>query len=335
MSNSASLLAVTPGEAAGIGPEILLKLAGQESGLPLLAVADAALLQRTSRALGLDVAVVPWLPGQAWPEAGLACLHIPLRRTEVAGQPDPANADYLLETLRQAVRLVQAGVAGALVTGPVNKAVINRAGIAFSGHTEFLAELAGVDQVVMLLAAPGLRVALVTTHLPLREVADAITTENVEACIRICATDLQKHFGIERPRLQVLGLNPHAGESGHLGFEDDSLIAPAIARCRADGIAAIGPVPADTAFNPPRLQQCDVVLAMYHDQGLPTLKHFGFGRSVNVTLGLPFIRTSVDHGTGLDIAGQGIADASSLKHAVRMADEMLAARIRRETGSPR
>lgn len=333
MNSSASLLAVTPGEAAGIGPEILLKLARQEPVLPLLAVADAGLLRRTSQALGLDVAVIRWQPGQDWPEGGLACLHVPLARTEVPGQPDPANAKYLLETLRQAVGLLQAGVAGALVTGPVNKAVINQAGIAFSGHTEFLAELAGVDQVVMLLAAPGLRVALVTTHLPLRQVADAITTENVEACIRICATDLRKHFGIERPRLQVLGLNPHAGEGGHLGFEDDSLIAPAIARCQADGIAAIGPVPADTAFKPPRLQQCDVVLAMYHDQGLPTLKHFGFGRSVNVTLGLPFIRTSVDHGTALDIAGQGIADASSLKHAVLMAGEMLAAKAQREAGS--
>lgn len=326
-------MAVTPGEAAGIGPEILLKLAQQEPGLPLLAVADAELLHRTVKALGLNVAVIPWQPGQAWPGVGLACMHIPLARIEVPGKPDPANASYLLETLRQAVSLLQAGVAGALVTGPVNKAVINEAGIAFTGHTEFLAELAGVGQVVMLLAAPGLRVALVTTHLPLRQVADAITTENVEACIRICANDLRKHFGIARPRLQVLGLNPHAGEGGHLGFEDEAFIAPAIARCQADGIAAIGPVPADTAFNPPRLQQCDAVVAMYHDQGLPTLKHFGFGRSVNVTLGLPFIRTSVDHGTALDIAGRGIADASSLKHAVTMAREMLAAKARQQAES--
>ncbi len=333
MKSSASLLAVTPGEAAGIGPEVLLKLAHQEPDLPLLAVADAGLLNRTASSLGLAVAVKPWQPGQAWPEEGLACLHVPLARTEVPGQPDPANANYLLETLRQAVSLLQTGDAGALVTGPVNKAVINQAGIPFTGHTEFLAELAGVEQVVMLLAAPGLRVALVTTHLPLRLVADAITTENVEACIRICANDLSKHFGIEHPRLQVLGLNPHAGEGGHLGDEDDTLIAPAIARCQADGIAAIGPVPADTAFNPPRLQQCDAVIAMYHDQGLPTLKHFGFGRSVNVTLGLPFIRTSVDHGTALDIAGQGIADASSLKHAVNMARNMLDAKARQQAGS--
>jgi 4-hydroxythreonine-4-phosphate dehydrogenase len=221
-----------------------------------------------------------------------------------------------------------AGEAAALITGPVNKAVINQAGIPFTGHTEFLAELAGVAQVVMMLAAPTLRVTLVTTHLPLRQVADAISTELVEGCIRITDHDLRSKFGIAQPRLQVLGLNPHAGEGGHLGSEDDAIIAPAIARCRADGIAAIGPVPADAAFNPPRLAQCDAVVAMYHDQGLPVLKHAGFGRSVNVTLGLPFIRTSVDHGTALDIAGQGIADPGSLKQAVLMAQDMLAAASR-------
>jgi 4-hydroxythreonine-4-phosphate dehydrogenase len=285
------------------------------------------LLQRTAHALKLPTAIHEWQPGQAAAVHGLACLHTPLATTETIGQPDPANAAYVLETIRQAVTLLQSGAAGALVTGPVNKAVINQAGIPFTGHTEFLAELAGVQQVVMLLAAPSLRVTLVTTHLPLRAVADAITVENVERCIRITANDLKRHFGIAQPRLQVLGLNPHAGEGGHLGFEDDAIIAPAIARCQADGIAAIGPVPADTAFNPPRLLQCDAVVAMYHDQGLPVLKHAGFGRSVNITLGLPFIRTSVDHGTALDIAGQGIADASSLGHAVRMAREMMAARI--------
>ncbi|MDZ4729082.1 MAG: 4-hydroxythreonine-4-phosphate dehydrogenase PdxA [Xanthomonadales bacterium] len=323
-----SLLAITPGEPAGIGPEILLKLAQQQPDLPLLAVADAELLRRTAAALKITLAIHEWQPGQAIADSGLACLHTPLAKTEIVGQPDPANAAYVLNTLRQAVALLQSGTAGALVTGPVNKAVINQAGIPFTGHTEFLAALAGIEQVVMMLAAPGLRVTLVTTHLPLRAVADAITTENVERCIRITANDLRKHFGIAKPRLQVLGLNPHAGEGGHLGHEDDAIIAPAIARCRADGIDAIGPVPADTAFNPPRLQQCDAVVAMYHDQGLPVLKHAGFGRSVNVTLGLPFIRTSVDHGTALDIAGQGIADASSLGYAVLMAREMIAGNIR-------
>jgi len=338
MNSTVSLLAITPGEPAGIGPEILLKLAQQEPEWPLLAVADAELLQRTARSLGLDIGIHRWQVGQERASAkspgSLSCLHIPMARTEIAGQPNPANAAYVLETLRQSVQLLKAGVAGALVTGPVNKAVIIESGVAFSGHTEFLADLAGVGQVVMLLAAPGLRVALVTTHLPLRQVADAITSEKVEACIRICAADLNRHFGISRPRLQVLGLNPHAGEGGHLGSEDEAIIAPAIARCQAAGIAAIGPVPADTAFNPPRLEQCDAVIAMYHDQGLPTLKHAGFGRSVNVTLGLPFIRTSVDHGTALDIAGQGIADPGSLRHAVLMAQEMLLAKARLQSGNP-
>ncbi len=324
MNPSQALLAVTPGEPAGIGPEILVKLAAERPDLPLLAIADAAMLQRTSESLGLDVVVHSWQPGQEWPATGLACWHIPLAQPEIPGHPDPANAPYVLQTLRQAVGLLRSGLAGALVTGPVNKAVINEAGIAFTGHTEFLQELAGVPQVVMMLAAPALRVTLVTTHLPLRQVADAITPGNVEGCIRITAQDLQRKFGIARPRLQVLGLNPHAGEGGHLGHEDDAIIAPAIARCRADGIEAIGPVPADTAFNPPRLQQCDAVVAMYHDQGLPVLKHAGFGQSVNVTLGLPFIRTSVDHGTALDIAGQGVADAGSLLHAVLMARDMMA-----------
>lgn len=324
MNHFPALLAVTPGEPAGIGPEVLLKLATERPDLPLLAVADRDLLQRAAAALGLDIGIHDWQPGQPVFDTGLRCLHVPLARPEIAGQPHPANAPYVLDTLRQAVALVRSGQAGALVTGPVNKAVINQAGVAFSGHTEFLQELAGVPQVVMMLAAPALRVTLVTTHLPLRRVADAITAEKVEGCIRITAHDLQTRFGLAQPRLQVLGLNPHAGEGGHLGHEDDAIIAPAIERCRADGIDAIGPVPADTAFNPPRLQQCDAVVAMYHDQGLPVLKHAGFGQSVNITLGLPFIRTSVDHGTALDIAGQGVADAGSLLHAVLMARDMVA-----------
>jgi 4-hydroxythreonine-4-phosphate dehydrogenase len=325
MNSNQALLAVTPGEPAGIGPEILLKLAATDPGLPLLAVADAGLLRRAASHLGIPVEIHEWQPGRPMPVTGVACLHVSLAQQEASGHTNPANAPYVLDTLRQAVALVQSGHAAGLVTGPVNKGVINTAGIPFSGHTEFLADLAGVPQVVMMLAAPGLRVTLVTTHLPLRKVADAITSELVEGCIRITARDLRSRFGIAEPRLQVLGLNPHAGEGGHLGSEDDALIAPAIARCRSDGIVAIGPVPADTAFNPPRLQQCDAVVSMYHDQGLPVLKHMGFGRSVNITLGLPFIRTSVDHGTALDIAGKGIADPGSLRHAILMAQEMAAA----------
>jgi 4-hydroxythreonine-4-phosphate dehydrogenase len=209
-----------------------------------------------------------------------------------------------------------------LVTGPVHKGVINDSGFAFSGHTEFLAGLAGVPQVVMMLAAPGLRVALVTTHLPLREVADALTREKLETVIRITANSLQRQFGISRPRLQVLGLNPHAGEGGHLGSEEERVITPVLERLRGEGLIIEGPVPADTAFTPPRISACDAVIAMYHDQGLPVLKHMGFGKAVNITLGLPYIRTSVDHGTALDLAGSGMADTGSLHQAVIAAADM-------------
>ncbi len=319
MNTAAPVLAVTPGEPAGIGPEITLRLAREHPELRLLAVADPRCLQRAAAAMRLDVKLVDWSPGMKVRPGTLSCLPVPLFCAEKPGRPDPRNAGYVLDTLRQAVQLVRQGHADALLTGPVHKAVINQAGIAFSGHTEFLAELAGAGQVVMMLAAPGLRVALVTTHLPLRQVADAITQEKLEAVIRITVQELQQRFGIARPRLQVLGLNPHAGEQGHLGVEDDLIIRPVIERCRSGTVSIEGPVPADTAFTPPRLAACDVVIAMYHDQGLPVLKHFAFGRAVNITLGLPFIRTSVDHGTALDIAGSGRADAGSFYHAADMA----------------
>jgi 4-hydroxythreonine-4-phosphate dehydrogenase len=290
----------------------------------LLAVADPDCLKRAATAMKIAVGLAEWTPGLAGPPGTLSCLPLRLSRKEQAGRPDPENAAYVLNCLRKAVELIRNGHAAALVTGPVNKAVINQAGIAFSGHTEFLAELAGVEHVVMMLAAPGLRVALVTTHLPLRSVADAITPERLEAVIRITIRELQQRFGIARPRLQVLGLNPHAGEQGHLGKEDDLIIRPVIEHCRSEMTSIAGPVPADTAFTPPRLAACDAVIAMYHDQGLPVLKHAGFGRAVNVTLGLPFVRTSVDHGTALDIAGSGKADASSLFHAARMAAQIAA-----------
>ncbi len=319
MNPASPLLVVTPGEPAGIGPEITLKLAREHPELRLLAVADPGCMRRAAAAMHIEARLLEWRPGMEIPPGALGCLPVTLSRTEIPGRPDAGNAQYVLDTLRQAVHLIQQGNADALVTGPVNKAVINQAGIPFSGHTEFLAELAGVDQVVMMLAAPGLRVALVTTHLPLRQVADAITPEKVEAVIRITVDDLQRRFGIARPHLQVLGLNPHAGEQGHLGAEDDMIIRPVIDRCRSDVVSIEGPVPADTAFTPPRLAICDAVIAMYHDQGLPVLKHFAFGRAVNITLGLPFIRTSVDHGTALDIAGNGQANAGSIYHAAQMA----------------
>ena len=316
------VLALTPGEPAGIGPECTIRLAHEHPELRLLAVADPQLLADTADALGFKVPIAAWQPGDSVSTGKLSCFPHALVQPATAGRPDPANAAYVISTIKSAVRLVRSGHAGALVTGPVHKGVINDAGIAFSGHTELLAELSGLKKVVMMLVADQLRVALVTTHLPLRDVADAVTQDNVRDTIRITHHELRHRFDIKEPTLQVLGLNPHAGESGHLGVEDAQLIQTAIDECRKDGINAFGPVPADTAFTPPRLTNCDAVIAMYHDQGLPVLKHAGFGNAVNITLGLPFIRTSVDHGTALDIAGKMRADASSMYIAALTAQRM-------------
>jgi 4-hydroxythreonine-4-phosphate dehydrogenase len=322
MTGHQPLLAVTPGEPAGIGPEIVLRFRVEHPEFPLLAVADPGLLRKTAKSLALDLEVRDWQPGMIIASGELACLPVPLATSVEPGRLNPLNAAYVLNTLRQAVALVQEGHAAALVTGPVHKGVINESGVPFSGHTEFLAALAGVPQVVMMLSTPGLRVTLVTTHLPLREVADALTGEKLQTVIRITEQALRERFGIPRPRLQILGLNPHAGEGGHLGREEVDIIAPVIGRLRAEGLLLEGPVPADTAFNPVRIANCDAVVAMYHDQGLPVLKHMGFGRAVNITLGLPFIRTSVDHGTALDLAGSGTADTGSLHEAVLAATRM-------------
>ncbi len=326
-------LALTPGEPAGIGPECVLKLRLARPGDPLIAVADPELLAAAARRFDLPVGIVRWQPGDPLPTDGaLACFPVPLGAPATPGVLDPANGSYVLETLRAAVGLVQAGEADALVTAPVHKGVINDSGAAFTGHTEFLAELAGVPRVVMMLAADSLRVALVTTHLPLSAVPGAITPDSVGSALQITALALQTQFGIATPRIQVLGLNPHAGEGGHLGHEDDQVIAPTMAAMDLPGVTLLGPVPADTAFTPRALATCDAVLAMYHDQGLPVLKHAGFGRAVNITLGLPFIRTSVDHGTALDIASEGKADASSLGYAVDQARVM--ANASRDTAKP-
>jgi 4-hydroxythreonine-4-phosphate dehydrogenase len=322
MNTEARLLAVTPGEPAGIGPEIVLKLVARHPEFNLVAVADPDLLRQAADALDLEISIREWQPGEAIPAGALPCKPVRLARPAVAGRPDPDNAAYVIDTLRQAQALVRDGHASALVTGPVNKAVINDAAIPFSGHTEFLAELSQTPSVVMMLAAPGLRVALVTTHLPLRSVAQSVTAKKLGKVIRITHDELIERFGIANPRLQVLGLNPHAGEGGHLGQEDDAVIRPVIRQYRDQGMDLLGPVPADTAFTPPRLAACDAVVAMYHDQGLPVLKHMGFGQSVNITLGLPYVRTSVDHGTALDIAGSGLADSGSLYHAMRMARQL-------------
>jgi 4-hydroxythreonine-4-phosphate dehydrogenase len=321
-SKDVPVLALTPGEPAGIGPECTIRLAFQHPELRLLAVADPQLLTAAAASLGFNVSINAWQPGDEVHAGQISCYPLVLTKPANPGHPDPANAAYVVATIRAAVRLVQTGSAAALVTGPVHKGVINDGQIPFSGHTELLAELAGVDKVVMMLAAGDLRVALVTTHLPLREVADAITFANVDRSLRITQRELRTRFGIADPVIQVLGLNPHAGEGGHLGHEDGQIIQKVIDACRADGIRAIGPVPADTAFTPTRLAACDAVLAMYHDQGLPVLKHAGFGKAVNITLGLPFIRTSVDHGTALDIAGKNLADAGSMYTAAMAALDM-------------
>jgi 4-hydroxythreonine-4-phosphate dehydrogenase len=248
--------------------------------------------------------------------------HVPLARARVAGKLDPANSRYVLAVLERAVRGCLAGEYHAMVTAPVQKSVINDAGIAFTGHTEFLAQQARAEHVVMMLVGGGLRVALATTHLALKDVPGAISRDSLVKTLRVLDRDLRARFRIAKPRILVSGLNPHSGESGHLGSEDMEVIAPAISQAMKEGIAASGPIPADTLFVPDRLEDADAVLAMYHDQGLPVLKYASFGRGVNVTLGLPFVRTSVDHGTALDLAGTGKADPGSLIEAVKLAIEL-------------
>jgi 4-hydroxythreonine-4-phosphate dehydrogenase len=251
--------------------------------------------------------------------------HVPLARARVPGRLDASNGRYVLATLDRALRGCMSGEYRAMVTAPVQKSVINDAGIPFTGHTEYLAERCGASHVVMMLVGGGLRVALATTHLPLKEVPGALSRELLLKTLRVMHQDLRARFRIREPRILVSGLNPHSGESGHLGTEDRDIIAPAIAAAAAEGIHATGPIPADTLFVPERLQQADAVLAMYHDQGLPVLKYASFGRGVNVTLGLPFVRTSVDHGTALDLAGTGTADPGSLIEAVMLAIELSSA----------
>ena len=313
-------LAITAGEPAGIGPDLCLQLARHEQ--PLVIIADKSLLQQRAAELGVDLllhdytAAIPHLSGK------LSVLHIPLVHSAQAGKLDPANSTYVLETLRRAVQGCMSGEFSGMVTAPVHKSVINDAGFAFTGHTEFLAEQSHTPQVVMMLAGGGMRVALVTTHLPLREVADAITAPLLESVLRILQHDLQFRFGIAQPRILVAGLNPHAGEDGHLGREEIDVMIPVLNRLRAEGMNVSAPLPADTLFAQHRLQECDAVLTMYHDQGLPVLKHASFGGGVNITLGLPFIRTSVDHGTALELAGTGKAEAGSLLEAIRVASEM-------------
>lgn len=318
---------MTPGEPAGIGPDVVIDLASAEWPVEIVAIADPDLLRERARALGVPLDIQRY-DEQAEPRPGRAGLLLvaeePLARKPVPGHPDPSTSAYVLATLQTACTGCLEGAFSAMVTGPVDKSLINKADIPFSGHTEYLAELTGSTQPVMLLVAGDLRVALVTTHLALRDVPAQISEQRLRRVLKILDDGLQKFFGIATPRITVLGLNPHAGESGYLGTEEQEIIEPLIDSLRSAGMRLTGPLPADTAFTPPNLASCDAVLAMYHDQGLPVLKHKGFGEAVNVTLGLPIIRTSVDHGTAFDLAGTGRANPGSLRAALRLAIDIQA-----------
>jgi len=329
MDNNSSVtksLVITPGEPAGVGPDLVLALAQQAWPVELVVCADPALLLERAHVLGLDIQLNEYQRGApAKPQAAGTLTVLPVK-TAVAvtpGKLDVANSAYVVETLTRACDGAIDGEFAALVTGPVQKSIINDAGIPFIGHTEFFADRAHCDRVVMMLATEELRVALATTHLPLMEVPAAITRQSLHEVITILHHDLQSKFGIADPQIYVCGLNPHAGEGGHMGHEEIDTIIPALEALRQQGMSLIGPLPADTLFQPKYLQHADAVLSMYHDQGLPVLKYQGFGRAVNITLGLPFIRTSVDHGTALELAATGTADAGSFKTAINLAIRMV------------
>jgi 4-hydroxythreonine-4-phosphate dehydrogenase len=312
-AEAAPRLLLVPGEPAGIGPEIALKLAKRARPCELLALADIEQLRATAHGLKLALELLPWQGGAIAREAGsLSVLHEPQARLAHPGQLDPANVPQVLACIDRAVALCLDGGFDGIATGPVHKAVINAAGVPFSGMTERLAMRAGTDDVVMMLASPAMRVALVTTHLALAEVPAAVTDARIARVATALDRGLRQDFGIAQPRIAVLGLNPHAGEDGHLGREEIEVIRPCLDRLRGQGMNLVGPLPADTAFLQQHLRGFDAVLAMYHDQGLPVLKYSGFEQAVNISLGLPFVRVAVDHGTALALAGQGRADPSSL-----------------------
>lgn len=318
-------IVITPGEPAGVGPDLLIQLAQEFWPVELIACADPELLRLRAKQLNLPLTLKTYTPnshhdGQV--PGSLSVLPIPLNAPAQAGQLNVANGQYVVNTLARACDGCLNGEFSAIVTGPVHKGIINDAGIPFSGHTEFFADRSHCHRVVMMLATEELRVALATTHLPLKDVSTAITQQSLQEVITILHHDLQTKFGIEAPNIYVCGLNPHAGEGGHMGMEEIETIIPALNMLREKGINLIGPLPADTLFQPKYLDDADAVLAMYHDQGLPVLKYQGFGRAVNITLGLPFIRTSVDHGTALDLAGTGYADAGSFITALKLAIQM-------------
>lgn len=318
-------LLVTSGEPAGIGVDLCLALAQHAFSFPFVILADPTLLTQRAVKLGIEVELLYYDYGDEVPIAPKDSLYvwpIALRDRVITGQLNTANSDYVLEMLERATHACLDGIAAGMVTAPVQKSVINEAGITFSGHTEFLQELCGVTKVVMMLACPDLKVALATTHLPLRQIPDAITPQLLRQVLHIVHTDLQDKFAIPQPRILVTGLNPHAGENGYLGREEIDIINPTLAQLRTEGLDVSNALAADTLFTPDNLAQADAVLAMYHDQGLPVLKAKGFGEAVNITLGLPIIRTSVDHGTALHLAGTGKAKVGSLVTALNMAAQM-------------
>ena len=317
---------ITPGEPAGIGPDLVIALAQQAWPVELVICADPDLLLSRALQLSMPLTLRDYQPGQpAQPQqaGSLTILPIAAPATIIPGQLNVANSAYVVETLARACDGCLNGEFAALVTGPVHKGIINDAGVPFSGHTEFFADRSRCDRVVMMLATEELRVALATTHLPLAAVSAAITRQSLHEVITILHHDLQTKFGIVQPQIYVCGLNPHAGEGGHMGREELDVINPALDELRQQGITLVGPLPADTLFQPKYLQHADAVLAMYHDQGLPVLKYQGFGRAVNITLGLPFIRTSVDHGTALELAATGSADPGSFITALNLAIKMI------------
>ncbi|MDH5552811.1 MAG: 4-hydroxythreonine-4-phosphate dehydrogenase PdxA [Nitrosomonas sp.] len=322
-ANNLPILALTAGEPSGIGPDLCVQIAQQVMPCHLVVIADRELLYERAQSLQLPLMIsdAQFLMTTN-PQAGhLYVQHVPLKEAVKPGTLNSNNASYVLETLKAAVNGCQKGVFDAIVTAPVHKGVINDAGISFTGHTEFLAELTA-SQVVMMLVGGHMRVTLATTHLPLKEVAAAITAECLISKLRIIHHDLITRFAVEKPCIAVTGLNPHAGETGHMGREEIDIIIPALNQLRDEGMNLLGPLPADTLFNPSQLKNYDCIFAMYHDQGLPVLKHASFGGGVNVTLGLPIIRTSVDHGTALELAGTGQASPGSLQAAIEMAIQL-------------
>ncbi len=332
-------LAITPGEPAGIGPDLIIQYVQQAQEHELICIADSNMLRMRAEKLGLPLTLHAYDENNLRPQiAGhLTVLETPLVNASVCGIADKVNSQSQLDALERAVSGCMSGEFSALVTGPMHKGIINEAGIPFTGHTEYLAALSKTKKVVMMLAAPEskhqLRVALATTHVPLAKVSEAITSSSLEEIITILNHDMKKYFDLKQPKILVCGLNPHAGEDGHLGMEETETIIPVINKLKGEGLNLEGPLPADTLFTERYLKDADAVLAMYHDQGLPVLKHVGFGEAVNITLGLPFIRTSVDHGTAFDLAGTGKANVGSLKAALTMAMQMAKANLETKHGA--